>query len=532
MPPRADAARDMAGDPKHRAFTNGRFLTMAPGRPKPEVVVIEGDRIAAVGESAVLGRYPGALVEDLAGRILCPGFIDAHHHLSIAALHPQWADASAVSSVEELADVLAAQATKEQRSPWIRAAGWSDIGSGFIPHRKELDSVGLDRPLVVAHYSLHQAVVDSRGLDELGIGRGSPDPPGGEIGRDADGSPNGLLVERAWAEAHRRSLVPYDDPDRLADHIEALARELPADGITAIHDAACAPEAEAAYRILTRERRLAVAVLVCPHPARLFDPPDEGRLAGPPTGNGDEQLRIGPVKLFADGGMAPALDVHLRGNRLTFGTLFAGLEDHVGEAVSRGFRVAVHALGNAGLDAALEAFTVAARRGDTDHRFRVEHACLAAPEQLRRLGELGGVAVVQPGFLHHLGGQVEDVVFDDATWLPFADIAQSGAVMAASSDCPCTFHEPLRTSSLGASRRTASGRVLDAGQALSYEDWLRAYTTGAAYAGGQDHERGALAAGLRADLVVLEGELDADDPPVVAQTWIGGRLVYESRAQR
>jgi predicted amidohydrolase YtcJ len=234
------------------------------------------------------------------------------------------------------------------------------------------------------------------------------------------------------------------------------------------------------------------------------------------------------VKLFADGGVAPALDVHLDGKRLAFGILFAGLEQHVEDVVARGFRVAVHAIGNAGLDAALDAFAAAARRRDIDHRFRVEHACLASTTQLRRLADLGGVAVVQPGFLHHLGQQVEGVVFDDATWLPFADIQRSGAVLAASSDCPCTFHEPLRTSSHGASRRTGSGRVLDADQAVTYEDWLRAYTAGAAYAGGQENERGSLAEGLRADLVVLEGELDADDPPVVTQTWIGGRLVHES----
>jgi len=501
---------------------------MAPGSSPPQVVVIEGDRIVAVGERALLARFGDVAVEDLGGRILCPGFIDAHHHLSIAALHPRWADVSSVKNTDELALVLATHAAREPETPWIRAAGWSDIGSGFAPDRSSLDAIGLDRPVVVAHYSLHQGVVDSRGLNELGIGPNTPDPPGGEIGKDQRGNPNGLLIERAWAEAHRLSLAPYDDPDRWADHIESLARSLPASGITAVHDAACPPEAETAYRALAAADRLPISVLVCPHPTVLFDPPDDRRLSGPPTGTGDERVRVGPVKLFADGGVAPALDVHFEGKRLAFGTLFAGLEQNVEHVVESGFRVAVHAIGNAGLDAALKAFAAAARDRDIDHRFRVEHACLASPAQLRRLAELGGVAVVQPGFLHHLGRQVEDVVFDDATWLPFADIDRSGVILAASSDCPCTFHEPLLTSSHGASRRTGSGRVLDANQAVSYEDWLRAYTAGAAYAGGQEKERGSLVAGLRADLVVLDGELNADDPPVVAQTWIGGRLVHRS----
>ena len=531
--PETIASRQERPGPTHRrAFVNGQILTMARGLPAPGTVIIEDDRIVAVGDRRELDRFAQVEIEDLGGKTLCPGFIDAHHHLSIAALHPQWADVSQARTADEMAASLVTQAMKDTEAPWIRAVGWTELASGFIPDRHVLDALGLDRPVLVAHYSLHQGVVDSRGLDALGIGRGTPDPPGGEIGRDAAGNPNGLLIERAWSQAHARSLAPYDDPDRWAQHIEQAARLLPSAGITAVHDTACPPGAEAAYATLAAAGRLAVSVLACPHPTALLGPVDRGRLAGAPTGTGNEQLRVGPVKLFADGGVAPAIDVHLAGEPLRFGVLFSGLGDQIHAAAEHGFRVAVHAIGNAGLDAALAAFAGVARSGDVDHRFRVEHACLASPAQLRRLAELGGIAVVQPGFLHHLGREVESVVFDDATWLPFADIQRSGAVLAASSDCPCTFYEPLRTSSHGASRRTASGGVLDAGQAVPYVDWLRAYTAGAAYAGGQENERGSLAPGLRADLVVLEGDLDAEHPPTVTQTWVGGRLVYQRPTAR
>lgn len=517
-------------DTATHAFVNGRILTMAPERPTAEALVVEAGRIAAVGSGALLEAFPAAAVHDLGGRTLCPGFIDAHHHLSIAALHPRWADAGAVRDGAGLAAALGAQARRDPGSPWVRAAGWSDLGTGFVPHRRHLDALGLDRPVLVAHYSLHQAVTCSRGLDVLGIGRTTPDPPGGTIGRDPDGTPNGLLVERAWSDAHRRSLAPYDDPDRWAEHIEVAAASLPADGITAVHDTACPPEAEAAYGALAAAGRLPVSVLACPHPAALLGPLEAARLEGPPTGEGSEALRVGPVKLFADGGVVPAIDVHLGGRRLVFGTLFDGLAAQVDRAVARGFRVAVHAIGNAGLEAALAAFAAAAaRHPGGDHRFRVEHACLASRAQLARLAALGGVAVVQPGFVHHLGAEVEGVAFDDATWLPFADVVASGAVMAASSDCPCTFHAPMRCAGHGASRRTASGAVLDAGQAVALDDWLRAYTAGAAYAGGQEHERGSLRPGRRADLVVLD-DVDAGGaagpPPAVHETWIGGERVF------
>ena len=503
---------------------------MAPEAGPVEALVVVGDRIAAVGSAELLRAFPGSVVHDLGGRTLCPGFIDAHHHLSISALHPRWADLRTVSSDEELASVLEAQAEREPSTPWIRAAGWSDVGSGFVPHRRHLDTLGLDRPVLVAHYSLHQAVTDSKGLALLGIGASTPDPPGGSIGRYPDGTPSGLLIERAWSEAHRRSLAPYEDPDRLAEHIETAARALLCQGITAVHDTACSPAAERAYRSLAERGRLSISVMTCPHPSALFAPPQEVRLLeGPRTGEGDEWLRTGPVKLFADGGVAPAIDVHLQGQRLTLGSIFGGLTEQVELAISRGYRVAVHAIGNAGLEEALHAFVAAAGRhpGD-DHRFRVEHACLASPAQLRRLSELGGVAVVQPAFLDHLGRQIEGVVFDDAQWLPFAAIRQAGVTLAASSDCPCAFSEPLLGSGLGVTRRAGSGAVIDEGQSVPMLDWLEAYTVGAAYAGGQEHERGSLEVGKRADLVVLDGALAPEPPPTVAQTWVAGRLVFGS----
>jgi predicted amidohydrolase YtcJ len=508
-----------------RAFVGGRALTMDRGTAG--TVVVEGDRIVAVGERALLDAYPHAVVEDLHGRTVCPGFIDAHHHLSIAALHPCWADLSTVATADELRAALVTQAAREPGAPWVRGAGWNEAHTRFVPHRRDLDAMALGRPVMVAHYSLHQGVVDSAALDELGIGRGTPDPPGGQIGRDPDGAPNGMLIERAWSEAHARSMAPYTDPDRWAEHIAAAATALLRDGITAVHDAACPPGAEAAYRRLAAAGRLPISVLMMPHPTALLGPLDTGRLDGPPTGDGDEIVRVGAIKLFADGGVAPAMDVRVSGRELKGGMLFDGLEAQASLAVSRGFRVAVHAIGNVGLDAAMGAFgACAARHPGGDHRFRVEHACLASSAQLSRLAALGGVAVVQPGFVHHLGEAVESMETRGATWLPFADVLGAGAIMAASSDSPCAFHEPVLTSARGANRRTGSGRVLDPGQAVSYEDWLRAYTAGAAYAGGQENERGRLAPGLRADLVVLDGALDADHPPRVAQTWVGGRLVY------
>jgi predicted amidohydrolase YtcJ len=518
---------------RRRAFSGGRILTMDGAASTAEVVVVEGDRIAAVGSRDLLDAFPGIKVENLDGRTLLPGFIDAHNHLSIAALHPIWADLSQVRSIEELQRALAAQAEREPEARWIRGVGWDDTQAGVLPDRRTLDALGFDRPVIVAHFTLHQCVVSSRGLEELRIGRETPDPAGGSIERGKHGEPTGLLVERAWSEAHARSVAAYSDPERWADLIAARARVLLADGITCVHDAACSPSAEAVYRSMAARRTLPFSVLLLPHAEGMLGVTPFERLDGPLTGEGDESLRVGPVKFFADGGIAPAVDACVAGQRMTLGMRFDDLQANLVEAVRRGFRVAVHAMGNLGLQSTLDAFRAAERtRPDNEHRFRVEHATLASPAQIRELAALGGIGVVQPGFVNHMGRVVEHIRFDDEIWMPFGDLARAGIALAASSDDPCAAHEPLRTSTHGATRCTGNGTVLGAEQALGYEEWLRAYTAGAAYAGGQDGERGTLAPGKRADLVVLDGDLDAENPPRVAQTWVAGRLAHEAPAAR
>lgn len=515
--------------PSRVAFVGGSVLTMA-GTPA-DAVVIEGDRVAAVGDVELLAAYPDARVVNLRGRTLCPGFIDAHNHLSIAALHPQWADLAQAPTIEALTSALRAHASGQPHVPWIRGAGWHDRDGRLVPHRRDLDALGLDRPVVVAHYTLHQCVVDSRALADLGIGRTTPDPPGGEIGRDTDGEPNGLLLERAWSEAHARSVAGYRDPRRWAEHIRVRAASLITEGITAVHDAACSPEAEAVYRTMAKQDALPISVLVMPHPSALLSNDLGPRIDGPLTGAGDEQLRVGPVKLFADGGVSIALDVSIQGRHLRVGTLMADLEQHLVAAVRRGYRVAVHAIGNLGVERAIGAFMAGARlRPDDDHRFRVEHLGVTSTEQCRTLSSIGAVGVVQPGFVEHVGRQARGVRFDGHHWLAFADLAAAGVPLAASSDDPCAPFPPLWGASLGATRLTSGGDAFEPDQALDLVAWLEAYTTGAAYAGGQEHERGRIAPGLRADLVVLDGPLDAQKPPTVAETWIGGHIAYRADA--
>lgn len=508
------------------AFLNGQILSMDPAVHAPEAVVVTGDRVAAVGDRAILDGHPDAQIVDLTGRTLLPGFIDAHNHLSLAALHPRWADLSHTRDVASVQSLLREHAHDEPDVPWVRGAGW-ELDTSLPLTRHDLDDLGFDRPVIVAHFSFHQCVVSTLGLERLGITRATPDPPGGAIDRDRSGEPTGILRERAWGRAHAASVAASDDPDRWEDLIVARMAALLANGITAVHDAACSPAAEATYGRLRRTGRMALSVLAMPHPDDLFAGPDHARLGGPPTGEGDAWLRVGPVKLFADGGSHPHIDAHAGGRRIAEGYAFPDLGGDAHRAADRGFALATHAMGNAGLRRVLDAYRdVRRRRPDDDGLLRVEHATLAGPAQIRALAGLGAVAVVQPGFVDTIGRRVGHLRFDDAAWMPFDDLADAGVTLAASSDHPSAPAAPLTTSRLATTEGAPRDLPGGSHQPLPLHDWLRAWTIGAAIAGGQEHERGSITPGKRADLVILDGD-PADAHTRVVQTWVAGRRRFD-----
>ncbi len=505
-------------------FVGQAIHTMDPRTPHATAVAVTGERIAAIGGDELRDRFMDAEVVDLGHRPLLPGFVDAHNHLSLAALLPRFADLSQADSVAAIGTGLCDQAAREPAAPWVRGSGWERRTS--VPlDRHDLDALALDRPILVEHFSLHQAVVCSRGLEELGIDHSTPDPAGGRIERDPEGRPTGLLVETAWGWAQDRALAGYTHPDRWGELIRQRITELLRQGITAVHDAACPPEAEAVYRRLRDTGQLDLSVLAMPHPRIFMGELDRERLAGPPTGHGDEVLRVGAVKLFADGGAHPDMHGCIVGEQHRYGLPASPITEQARFAADAGFAVAIHAMGNGGMQRALDAIEVVRDAVGADGLARVEHATLLSDDQLQRLRQLDATAVVQPGFRDTLGRNVADLRFDDLHWMPFGRLLERGIALAGSSDHPCSPSPPLTTSIVATD--TPSSPTHLPGEQLTYHAWLEAWTRGAAYAGDQTHERGRLAAGLTADLIVLDGSLDPEHPPQVAQTWVRGRLVHQ-----
>ena len=341
---------------------------------------------------------------------------------------------------------------------------------------------GLDRPVIVADYTLHQCVVSSAALDVLGIGRTTGDPPGGEITPRRRRRAHGLLVERGWSRAHAESMRDYGDPDRWAEHIAARARVLLADGITCVHDAACAARSRGGVRRHGPRRH-------APDLGRRHAAPERAprrtttaaRLDGPPTGEGDEWCRVGAMKLFADGGVSIARRRDGRRQRRCSSACASATSTST-RASRRRTRLPHRDPRDGQRRRRRHA------RGLRRHRPRVSPARPPVPGRARgrhepravdsASRELGAVAVVQPGFVDHVGIAVSGVHFDHHHWLAFAGLADAGVTLAGSSDDPCAPVPPLWCMAHGVERRTSGGRDFEPDQSVPFDDWLVAYTRG------------------------------------------------------
>ncbi|WP_245837413.1 MULTISPECIES: amidohydrolase [Methanobacterium] len=517
------------------AFTGGQILTMDPEKKNAEVVVIQNGRIIDVGDKSILKSYAEFELINIKGKTLIPAFIDAHNHLSWGCLLLNGINLRGILKKEDVLHKITDYARENPGNGWIIAYPWMDVQQGGDEFTKEdIDNLNLDRPVLLIHHSFHKSVANSKALKLAGIGKSTQDPSFGNIVKDNDGNPTGLMMEHAQFSLFRVALESKTEINTkdYADLIEARANELLSFGITSVQDPGVTPAAEAAYKLLHNEDRLPVSVLMMPHGEVMLDNQGFNCADKPCTGFGDERLRVGPLKLFADGGVHGfmAFAGEIGGETYEFGRVRDDFESKLIEATQHGFRVCVHSIGNAATDAVLDSFENAVSKAPEgfEMRPRLEHLFLMSDDQIKRLASMGGCSAVQACFLEGSQG-LKEIPFKGLKWFAFRDMVQNGVVLAGSSDDPGGFmdgRDPVTSSVMGANMSDNGGNVLFPDQTLSFEKWLEMYTAGAAYAGGLEKERGMLKKGLAADLVILEGDLDQENPPVVAETWKTGRKVY------
>ena len=524
----------------------GTLITMNPAQPRAEAMALLGERIVAVGSLAECqALLPTAPVERPLFGCILPGFIDSHVHMLIAGIELQRLDLDGVRSVAEVLERIREHLLRDRSEGWLVAAAnfqCDELAEGRLPTRAELDAVCPHRPLLLDQRT-HDAIVNSAALALAGIDRHTQDPDGGHIGRDTDGEPNGLLVERPAADlCYRR--VPRTDAAGLRSALRDIQPEFHRLGITTIAEPGLTPDELAAYAQLHAEGGLTMRCVVMP----LIDgsTPMHQELArihglGIRTGFGDAQLRYGGLKAYFDGtgsfGTA-LLREPWPGSEDYCGTQIMPSEDFlalVRYCAQQRWSLAVHAVGGGALDRILEIFTsVHTEHALDDLRFSLLHAYLfPSAENLQQAARLGVVAAVQPGMHWRLGAGLKQrfgtQAADTAPWRAWRD---AGVVVAGGSDGPDFPLSPVFGMWTACTRKVKGlDEPLGAQQALSLQEALESFTTQAAYACFCEHERGALKPGFLADWVGLSADpftlpVDALQSLEVLHTEVGGRCVF------
>jgi predicted amidohydrolase YtcJ len=555
-----------------RVLLHGRIRTLVDQAPEAEALAYERGRLVAVGrEEAVLAAAgPGAQVVDLDGRTVVPGFVDAHHHLALAVLYQGTVDCrgTVAPTLVDLLARLRATAATVPPGAWVVGSGYDvwQLAERRHPTREELDAACPHHPVLLMHFSFHECVANSQALELAGIGRSTPDPPAGYIVRGRRGEPTGHLRETALSPVEtlaRQSLLARD-PEAFAARLRTYEDRLFARGITRVADPTVSPGFERLYREIHAAGRMRIPVLMMPicEGGYLVHPWE--RLDGVPTGEGPEELRVGPLKLFMDGGdncavcmsagqvlsaslqtlaravaqrsLAPFRAARRgrlrlgRDLRLHSGVMYyrdaAGAREMARRAVERGFGLAIHAMGNEGVGLALEALEeVRARHRDLPPP-RIEHAMMVEPSQLQRLADVGASVVVQPGFL---GALTEEGLppLPGLQVLAFRSMRDAGLRLAGSSDSPVLEARPLEEMRQAMTRQTQDGNTLGADEALDAVTVLALYTREAARACGCLDVTGTLEPGKRADLVILsEDPLETRFETRVVETVLRGETVF------
>lgn len=497
-------------------------LTLDPARPTAQRLGVWRGQIVGLDEE--LDGVGARASVDLGGRVVVPGFVDAHAHLAWAGAAAGALDLAGAGSVAEVLARVDAAARATPPDGWVDAVGYDQRPLGRHLTRADLDPVTHGRRFLAVHTSGHAQLVNTAVLEQI-----TPPADGWPVGTVvAGGHPTGLFLEEASSlPAGVRSPFAVTD---LVDALATAAARCAAEGVTTVAEAGVggglvtrSPLEGLAFQRAVASGRVPVRVVLMPsldrvvpvdaHPA---DGVDAAFPLGLTSGFGSDRLRLGPVKAWLDGGMmarTAALSAPYVGDpdggRGALAADLAGITRRAVAAHAGGWDLALHAIGDRAVDAGLDIVAAAqAAHPRPEARHRIEHAGLVRPDQLARFAALGVTAVVQPRFLYEFGdAYARDMGPERAPWLyrgrSFLD---AGVALAGSSDRPVADGAPLRAMQFLRDRTTSSGAVVGPDEPLTTEQALHAHTLGAARSLRLEDRVGSVAAGKAADLVVLDAD--------------------------
>lgn len=528
----------------------GALVTMDPARPRADAMAVRDGRIVAVGSLADARAAAGAGAREIAyaqGTVV-PGLIDTHNHMHWTGIASRLVDLSGARSIADLQAAVRDWAARHPQAPWVvSGSGWhvATLAEQRYPTRQELDAACADRPVYLPRVG-HAAVANTLALQRAGITADTPDPPGGKIGRGADGTPDGLLLEPPAFEPLARLIPPPSAADQEGA-LKDIQQRYHAAGLTGIVDPGVTPEMMAVYQRLWQRGELSVRSVLMP----LADSsrPLEETLAriegsGLATGFGDARLKLGGVKLFLDGGASLGTALMREpypDERCNCGIQVTPTESfrRIAWACARnGWSMGVHVVGGKAIDLALEVFEEVNREIPLrDLRFSLIHAYLWPDERNIRQCAAMGIAVATQCSMQYTFGPLlvkrfGSVLMSLAT--PVRSWLDGGVRVGGGSDSPVTPYPPLLGLWQARTRRIAgSAEPIGRQQAVSGDEALAMLTRDAAWLAFSEHERGMLKPGLLADWTVLSVDPVACEPDAleharVLATAVDGRVVHEA----
>ena len=528
-------------------LVNGKIWTVNPSQPVVEAIACLGSKIVAAGSSVEMKKWVDTKtrVIDLSGKLVLPGFNDAHVHLIDGGRHIGSVQLHEARSQTEFRDRIRDYAAKLPKGRWIVGGDWDEENWSppELPNHELIDSVDGDHPVFVNRHDGHMVLVNRAALRLAGITRDTPDPPGGKIVRDDHGEPTGILKDAAQDAVAR--MIPPLSAGELEDAVRAAMREARENGVTSVQDVGTTPEYFRVYQKLMQSGELTVRISTHQPLAAWHRLADAGIAAG--FGNGI--LQSGALKAFADGSLGSTTALFYepysdapdnRGIAAQDMIPEGRMKDNLLGADRAGLQIAVHAIGDRANDTILTLFEeVEKENGPRNRRFRIEHAQHLRPVDIPRFAKLGVIASMQPYHAIDDGSWAEKRIGPERakSTYAFRSLLDAGAILAFGSDWYVAPLKPIEGIYAAVTRRTLDGRHPEGWipeQKITIAEAVRAYTWGSAYAGFAEKYKGTIAPGMLADLVVLSDDIFSIDPSQIATTKVvftvfDGRVIYQRK---
>ena len=523
-------------------FTNANVWTVDTAKPHAEAVAVLNGIILAVGTSKEIKKYISkeTNVINVGGKLMLPGFIDDHTHFTSGGFQLQSIDLRNAKNEQEFASIIKERAAKHPNT-WITGGDWDHDKwpGGKLPTKELIDQFTPTTPVFVNRYDGHMAMANSYALKLAGVTKNTPDPPGGHIVKDpTTAEPTGVLKDGAMDFVY--NIIPNPRFDERMGAARLALIEAKKFGVTSIQDMSF-PEDLRAYQQLKANNEL-TARFYCRLPISEWQHLES---IGVHVPFGDEWIRIGSLKAFADGSLGSstafffqpytsdsttkglATDIVLNGN----------LEKWAMAADSAGLQLSIHSIGDSANSLMLDMFERIVQHNPTwDRRFRLEHAQHIHPKDFQRFAKLDIIASAQPYHAIDDGRWAEKRIGNERcrTTYPFRTFLDNNIKLCFGSDWTVAPLNPLLGIYAAITRRTLDGANPNGWipeQKISVQEAIAAYTINNAYAAFEENEKGSISVGKLADLVVLSEDILSIDPVnidkvQVEMTVVGGKVVY------